>query len=163
MIWNRENILKKGKVFKFRSAPIDPNDPLRGKYIILRFRENVYKNKEKTDWKAGEDVYVRLTTDSAGYAIIHSLHKNKPAGEIDFVKSTIYYLSYDSEKNVFVHWPFERFYMEESKAYDAEQAYNKSTADSSSITYSQVKVKNGEAVLENVFINDKPIVSFIKK
>jgi hypothetical protein len=53
--------------------------------------------------------------------------------------------------------------MEESKAYDAEQAYNKSTADSSSITYAQVKVKNGEAVLENVFFNDQPIVSFIKK
>ena len=163
MIWNRENVLRSGKAFKFRSAPVDPNDPLRGKYIILRFRENSYKIPDKTGWEIGETAYVQLTIDNAGYATIHSVHKNKPGKGIDFIKTTINYLSYDSPKTVFVDWPFEHFYMEETRAYKAEEVYIRSTADSNNITYALVKVKNGDAVLENVFINDKPIVSFIKK
>jgi uncharacterized membrane-anchored protein len=163
MIWNREEVLKTGRTFKFRSAPVDPGDPFRGKYITLRFNNSVYKNVEKTAWKAGETVYIQIIKDSAGYAKIHSLHKNKPGGETDFIKSTINYLSYDSAKNVFVNWPFERFYLEESKAHGAEQAYLRSTGDSNSVTYAVVKIKKGTAVLENVFINEKPIVYYIKK
>jgi len=163
MIWNRENVLKSGRAFKFLSAPIDPNDPFRGKYIILSFSENSCNNKEKMQWEIGETVYVQLTTDSAGYAAIHSLHKNKPAQRINFVKTKIDYLGYDSLKAVFIEWPFDRFYMEESKAYNAEQAYIKSSADSSNKTYALVKVKNGDAVLENVFINNIPIATYIKK
>ena len=163
MIWNREKVLKTGKTFKFRSAPVDPNDPFRGKYIVLSFSENGYENAEKTNWEPGETIYVQLTTDSAGFAKIFSLHKVKPGKGIDFVKTTINYINSDNSKTVFIDWPFERFYMEESKAYEAEQVYIKSAADSNSVTYALVKVKNGDAVLENVFINDKPIVSFIKK
>lgn len=163
MIWNKENVLKTGKAFKFRSMPVDPNDPFRGKYIVLSFSENSYKNKEKINWETGEMIYVQLTTDSAGFAKIFSIHKDKPGRGIDFVKTTLNYIDSDNTKTVFINWPFERFYMEESKAYDAEQAYVKSMADSNNITYALVKVKNGDAVLENVFINDKPIASFIKK
>ncbi len=81
----------------------------------------------------------------------------------NFVKTAVNYLSYDSAETVFVVWPFERFYMEESKAQGAEKVYNRSLADSNNITYALVKVKDGDAVLENVFINDKPIVSYFKK
>ena len=163
MIWNREDVLKNGKPFKFRSAPVDPNDPFRGKYVVLSFRDNSFVNSTNTEWKNGETIYVELTTDGAGFAKIAAVHKNKPAREIDFVKTAINYLGNDSMKRVFVDWPFDRFYMEENKAGDAEQAYVKSTADSTNTTYALVKVKNGDAVLANVFINDKPIVTFIKK
>jgi uncharacterized membrane-anchored protein len=163
MIWNKENVLKTGRAFKFLSAPVDPNDPFRGKYIILSFNVNSYTNKENIPWETGETVYVQLATDTAGYTVIHSLHKNKPAQPIDFVKTKINYLGYDSVKTVFIEWPFDRFYMEESKAYHAEQAYIKSSADSTHKTYALVKVKNGDAVLENVFINNIPIAAYIKK
>ncbi len=54
MIWNREDVLRSGKAFKFRSAPVDPNDPFRGKYIILSFRENGFKNPGRIKWVSGE-------------------------------------------------------------------------------------------------------------
>ena len=53
--------------------------------------------------------------------------------------------------------------MEESKALAAEQAYIKASADTSKVTYALIKVKNGDAVIENVFINNKPIVTLIQK
>jgi uncharacterized membrane-anchored protein len=163
MIWNRETVLKSGKPFKFRSAPVDPNDPFRGKYIILNFRENSFKNQGKEYWTEGEKAYVQLKTDSAGYATIFAVYKNKPGRTVDFVKTTINYVSSDSAKTVSVVWPFERFYMEESKAAGAERIYTRSLADSNNITYALVKIKDGDAVLENVFINEKPIVSYFKK
>ncbi len=41
MILNRENVLANGTDFKFRTAPIDPNDPFRGKYVNLQYENNV--------------------------------------------------------------------------------------------------------------------------
>lgn len=163
MIFKRESVLKNGKVFKFRTAPVDPNDPFRGKYIVLRFDDNSYVNKENISWENGENVFVKLTTDTAGFAKIASIHKKYPGAGNDCIKAKVDYVGYDSLKNIFIDWPFVRFYMEESKANAAEQAYIKASSDSNQLTYALVKVKNGDAVLENVFINNKPIVTSIKK
>ena len=163
MIYNREDVLKNGKAFKFRTAPVDPSDPFRGKYIVLSFDENSFENKEKIDWAGNEDIYVQLITDKAGYAKINAVNKKNMVKGIDYVKAKVNYLSYDSLKTIYIEWPFERFYMEESKALAAEQAYIKASADTSKVTYALIKVKNGDAVIENVFINNKPIVTLIQK
>lgn len=163
MIWNQEAVLKTGKAFKFRSAPVDPNDPFRGKYINLSFNENSFKINDTALLQSGENIYVQLGSDNAGFAKIISVQSARPNSSIDFIKAKVNYFVNDSTRQVFIEWPFTRFYMEETKAYDAEKVYIKSTADSSSITYALVKVKSGEAVLENVFINNKPIASYIKK
>ena len=39
MIWDQEEVMRDGKVFRFKTEPIDPNDPFRGKYITLSFQE----------------------------------------------------------------------------------------------------------------------------
>lgn len=163
MIYNRESVLKNGQAFKFRSAPVDPNDPFRGKYITLSFEENSFVAKDSSQWERGDVVFVKLTTDSAGFAKIKSLHKKNPGPANDYIKATVDYTGYDGLKPIFIEWPFKRFYIEESKANAAEQAYIKASADSNQVTYALVKVKNGETVLENVFINNKPIVTLIKK
>src|SRR5205085_8475834 len=37
LIWKRENTLRKGSVWKFRTAPVDPVDAFRGRYVALQF------------------------------------------------------------------------------------------------------------------------------
>ena len=37
MVWQRDQTLKQGRVWKFRTAPVDPVDVIRGRYIALRF------------------------------------------------------------------------------------------------------------------------------
>ncbi len=163
MIIEKEAVLKNGKSYKFRSAPVDPNDPFRGKYIVLRLDAASFKALPAQDWKAGQTVYVQVREDSAGFAQIAALHKKMPATDTNIIKAAVNYIGYDSLKEVFIEWPFEKFYMEESKAYQAELAYNKAAADTGQKTYALVKVKNGDAVLQDVFINDHPIVYYIKK
>src|SRR5205823_4166257 len=37
MVWQRDQTLKQGRIWKFRTAPVDPVDVIRGRYIALRF------------------------------------------------------------------------------------------------------------------------------
>ena len=41
MIINREITLKSGKQFKFRTAPVDPYDAFRGRYVALTLEEDI--------------------------------------------------------------------------------------------------------------------------
>jgi hypothetical protein len=53
--------------------------------------------------------------------------------------------------------------MEEFKAFEAEQAYNASAQDSTITTYALVSILNGEAVFNDVLIDDVPIKEVVKK
>ena len=163
MIFQKEQVLLDGKEFRFRTAPIDPNDPFRGKYITLSFNETEVKVQDSVDWYSGDPVFVYLTTDSAGYATIQSVTKDKP-GELDnYINATIDYVIADTVSTVFVSYPFDRFYMEESKAPAAEQIYNEAAVDTNQVAYAVVMVKSGEAVVRDVMIDGVSILDIIKK
>ncbi len=36
MVYDSENTIAEGTLYKFKTAPVDPSDPLRGKYVTLR-------------------------------------------------------------------------------------------------------------------------------
>lgn len=155
MIFDKEEVLSTGKEFKFRIAPVDPYDAFRGKYITLLYKDNHVVVKNKFSWKPGETAYAVLEQDSAGFARISSLSKQEPWDGSDFIQVSIGYHLGASE--VLINYPFDRFYMEESKAYSAEQAYNQAARDTSKTAWALVKVKDGEAVLQEVMLDGVPI------
>ena len=165
MIWNNEDVLETGKAFKFKTAPIDPNDPFRGKYIFLNFDNVDVEIPKEHDWKRGELVYVSLLENTAGFAEISSVSKMEPKETGDFVIAKVGFInSYNTDKTTMtIQYPFERFYMEESKAYDAELTYRDSQRDTTKTTYALVHVKNGDAVLRDVLIDGIPIKDLVKK
>ena len=162
MIFDREEILKTGTEYKFSTAPIDPSDPFRGKYIILSYKDNVIAVKDEKSWATGETVYVSLVKDEAGFAKIASVSKEKPSENKDFVKAEVSAVSSDGTNKLTLYYPFDRYYMEESKAYDAEIIYAESAQDSTQIAYALVSIKEGEAVLKDVLINGTPIKEIVK-
>ncbi|MEO5648052.1 MAG: GDYXXLXY domain-containing protein [Chitinophagaceae bacterium] len=162
MIFDREDVIATGTVFKFKTAPIDPNDPFRGKYITLDYDQNSIKIEKTEEWKNSQTIYVLLSKDSAGYARISSISASKPVSTPDFVEAEISYVD-TRAKTLFIIYPFVRFYMEESKAYDAERLYTESLRDSSKITYGLVNVKKGEAVLTDVLIGEISISEIVKQ
>lgn len=158
MIMDRELILKEGKSFLFKAAPIDPNDPFRGKYITLSYEINRIKVDPK-DWVSGEPVYLLLATDAEDFANVLSVSKSPPADTADYLLTTVDYLSSDE---LVVDLPFDRFYMEESKAPGAERVYSQSLLDASKVTYALVKIRDGQAVLADVLIDGIPIREVVK-
>lgn len=154
MILEREDILATGKTFKFRTNPVDPNDPMRGKYITLGFDENNYTIQGEQQFMQGENIFVHLKEDLDGFVEIKNLSSEKPGEDIDFVKAEIWYINYQNDtSNISINYPFDRYYMEESKAPQADTIYSESLSDTTTITYAVVKIKNGEAVLEDVMID----------
>lgn len=159
MVFDKEEVISTGKVFKFLTAPIDPSDPFRGKYITLTFKENSFPLQNKNEWERNEPIFVLLTSDSAGYAKIASVSKTKPAHDADHVRAKVRYVTKDE---IHIEWPFSRFYMEESKAPLAEKAYRESARDTSRTTYALLLVKDGEAVLTDVLINEISIAELVR-
>ena len=163
MIWNREDILKTGIELKFRTAPVDPTDPFRGKYITLDYHDNRININDASEWIRGNSIYVTLTKDSSGFSTIKSISKFRPTHEETFIKAKVRSAYGGDLKYVIVDYPFDRFYMEESKAYDAEKMYQETQRDTSKTTYALVNVKEGDAVLKDVLINGTSIREIVKE
>lgn len=162
MILDREDILKNGTEYKFRTAPIDPTDPFRGKYITLWYEEDLVEIQTHEKWGQGETVFVLLTTDDDGFAEIRSVAKKEPNSNSEYVKARINYFFQDNSNTIRIDYPFNRYYMEESKAYGAELAYRESQTDTTQTAYALVNIKEGDAVLKDVLINDIPIRELVK-
>ena len=74
MIFGKENIINNGTKYKFKTRPVDPTDPYRGKYITLNYKETSFKTKD-TSWFTNDDIYVKIKTDSLGFAKIDEVGK----------------------------------------------------------------------------------------
>ncbi len=162
MILDKEDVLDTGTEYRFKTAPIDPNDPFRGKYITLSYDENTVEIPNKQDWIRGETIYVFFMTDNDGFAKIKSILKEKPTNNQDFLKAKVGYVSGNGTNKLTIDYPFDRYYMEESKAYDAELTYRQSQLDTNQITYALVNIKNGDAVLKDVLIDGTSIREIVK-
>ena len=162
MIWDREEVLRTGTEYKFRTAPIDPTDPFRGKYITLSFDKNTIDIPGGQDWIAGESIYVSITNDKNGIAKIEDVSKNKPAGKQEFIKARVRSILGTNPGRLTIDYPFDRYYMEESKAYEAELTYRQSQRDTTKLTYALVSIKNGDAVLKDVLIDGISIKEIVE-
>ena len=163
MVYDSENTISEGTLYKFRTAPVDPSDPMRGKYVTLNFQENFFQFADSAEWQRGDQIFVTFTTDSAGFAVPEQIYHTKPEAEsyLETVVEQIYY--YKDDHKVWYKLPFDRFYMEESKAPQAEQLYWKAQRDSAQLVYALVSIGQGQAVLQDVIINDRPIIDLINE
>lgn len=162
MIYNQEDILKTGKIVKFQCEPIDPNDPFRGKYITLRFKESAIKVKNLKEWSSNETIFAKIETSKDGFAKIKSISKTEPIDNSIYLKLKINYIAEYDDNKIYLDFPFNRFYMNENKAKKAEEVYAESTIDSTKIAYALVATKNGEAVIKDVLIDNISIKELAK-
>src|SRR2546430_17019320 len=72
MVWQRDQTLKQGRIWKFRTAPVDPVDVICGRYIALRFTAEEFAAPAK--FEAGnKPVYAVLKQSTDGFAEIDHL------------------------------------------------------------------------------------------
>ncbi len=162
MILDQENALTEGTPYKFRTSPIDPNDPLRGKYISLRYEMDKAPLVGTATIKWEDQVYVYIEEDAEGFAKATKASKVKLETEQDYILATAHN-SYIETDTVYFNLHFNRFYVEESKALPAEKLVNQANRDSLLANcYGLVYVKNDVAVLENVFVNNMPIKEYVE-
>ncbi|MEO5789940.1 GDYXXLXY domain-containing protein [Gelidibacter sp.] len=161
MILDQENTIARGTAYKFRTQPVDPSDPFKGKYIYLNY-DISFAATNDTTWVTNAPIYITFKTDSLGFAMVKDVSKDDPKAG-DYLKTKVtWYNRFDN--SVGFSFPFNEFYMNETKAYDAELAHAQAQRDSlPNNTYALVYVLKGKAVLDNVFINDIPIADYVEK
>jgi len=155
----QEKLLKAGVEYRFKTAPVDPNDPFRGKYVSLSFEENIMEVPPEEEWVEGDRAFVALEKDEEGFAKITAISKLAPTTNQDYLEVSIQKVQQPEIgwKKLLIRYPFDRYYMEESKAYDAEIAYREAMRDSSKVAYAAVLINEGKAVLDRVMINDQTL------
>ena len=164
MIWDREQILKTGTPYKFKMIIRDPNDPFRGKYIYLYFGNTRMNLKEDSGYNYGDNILVEVMNDSLGFAQIKKISNKKPSNSNYFTAKVMSsYFAKEKSYIVDIEFPFNKFYMEETKAEDAEKLYNETIRDDSKIMYALVYIKDGNAVLKDVCIDGVSIKDLVKK
>jgi uncharacterized membrane-anchored protein len=162
MIFQSEKTIENGKEYRFKTFPVDPADPFRGKYITLQYEAQDYHpadTSEISGLESGQLIYARLGVDSAGFAKIEKLDREPPVIGSDYLTLELVYI-YDNI--VTFDFPFKEFYLEESKASQAEQLYWQSRTDSL-VMYAKVKVLNGDSKLVDVIVNDSSIVDVVRR
>jgi len=156
MILDREKVITEGNTFRFRTEPIDPTDPFRGKYVRLNFERLEVDTSQITGWQYDDEIYVTFMSDSSGYARVKRISTTVPSNSKDYIKSKITQWQRRS-KYFYVDIPFDRFYMEESKARPAELAFNEMRRDTSTSSYALVKIMDGQYVLQDALIDGIPL------
>ena len=162
MIYDSEMTEREGIIYRFKTAPIDPTDPFRGKYVALAFACDTIATKDSV-WAYNQKAYATIVNDSEGYAKVTAVSREAPeSGDYVQILAQHHY-----QGTLFFNFPFDRFYMEESKAHEAETTYvdynNSQNIKNRKPAYALVAIKDGNAVLKDVIVDGIPIREFVLK
>ena len=190
MLIQRELTLHCGTVCLLETAPVDPFDAFRGRYVSLAFNDlgSAIVPEERGKWQRGTSVWLSLQTNDSGVARIGTVCRARPDGLS--IKTAVSY-SNDEYKAIesvvtnryghaetrrtgntilrFNDLPCNRFYMPERLAPQAEQAYlaanRRSGAGSVPRQNAHAKVRawRGHVVIEDLLISGIPIREFIER
>jgi len=158
MIAKREHALAHGRIFKFRTAPVDPYDAFRGRFVALGFDQNSVVAPPGHDFARGQTVHVVLAEDADGFATLAGLRRDRPGAE-PYLTTPIQYVGGNM---VQLRLPFDRFYMDESEAPEAEWAYRQNSVRSNRTAYVQVRIEKGFGVIEDLYVDGTPIRDYLE-
>jgi uncharacterized membrane-anchored protein len=157
MVLQREKTLKEGRIWKFRTAPVDPVDVLRGRYIALRFTAEEFPAPAK--FEAGnKPVYAVLRQGTDGFAEIDHL-TTEPAGTDDTVPVGSVWWWQGKQQ---VRFPFNKFWVAEANAAAAERAYVENNRRDNQNAYVTVRVRRGDAALDQLYIDNQPLSEYVR-
>ncbi|HET8883065.1 MAG TPA: GDYXXLXY domain-containing protein [Solimonas sp.] len=154
-----EYVLRHGARYYLRTAPVDPLDAFRGRYVALRFADVEVRLPAGTDWRAGMRVAVPLSTGADRFARFGVPSPTAPARG-DFIIATLGSVGLDGRATLVL--PFDRYYLNERLAPAAERAYRE-VSNSPAPAYVSIRVRDGAAVLEQLFIDNQTVQRYLAR
>jgi uncharacterized membrane-anchored protein len=159
MIAKRESILKDGIQFKFKTAPLDPYDAFRGRYVALQIEEDYVPMIKGLRLNSGQNVYALIETDSEGFARLTNVTTSKPYEE-SYIQAKVRHIYGDK---VYLDLPIDRYYMEEKAAPTAERIYFRHAQRDKQDAYVVLRIKDGFAVIESLYVGGQKIEDAVRK
>ena len=156
LAWGRIQTLAHGRVWKFKTAPVDPEDAVRGRYIQLRLMAEDFTQPEK--FVAIDRVYAVLKETPDGFAEIDHISTAPISG--DNVIQVDPGGTWGDRQHIVI--PFSRFWVTEKSAPEAEKAYRENSRRGKENAYVTVRVRNGDAALEQLYIDNQPLPDYLR-
>ncbi len=157
-IMQHEQVLAKGTLIKLKCIAPDPYDPLRGRYLAVRPEQREIGIPAGMKRERGMQVYAMLTTGTDGLTTLTSPSLTPPAsGEFIRLKA-----GYVHDTQVGIEWPFDRFYINEKLAPEADQWFAENIRSANGII-AEVRVLNGRAVLADLSLDGKPFREILQE
>lgn len=159
LVFESERAYALGREYRMELAPIDPEDPFRGKYLVLRFKENTYTVPANSSFQQDQQVFVLMRPDNLGYLKIEnvgSVYSEMP--NLVAIPATIQFISeVEGQKQLVLEYPFSRFYMDEFRAPEVEKQVQNALRDSSGRSYGLIGVREKQALLKDVMLNGRSV------
>lgn len=159
MIFDSENIIKNGDVHYLECMPVDPSDPFRGRYIDLRYKaENqAYKFDNWKQYSRGDILYASMA-QNGDYSEIVQIFTHAPQGSYVKIK-----VASKSSNGLYIDIPLDRYYMEENAAIASDTLLRFRREGKNLDIYAKTRTKDGEIMLEEVFVNSIPVGAYITR
>ena len=154
LIWKREQTLRQGSVWKFRTAPVDPVDAFRGRYVALQFDAETQQISPPANAGYGETVFITLKQNPEGFAEIDRVSLSKPIGD-DFIEA---HLSGNT-----VALPFDRYWVTERDAPAVEAAYRNLSRRDKRNAFAAIRVFRGDAAVEQLYLDNLPLGDYLRQ
>jgi uncharacterized membrane-anchored protein len=153
LIWKREQTLRHGSVWKLRTAPVDPVDAFRGRYLVLEFEIETHEIPAAPTVTYGDTVFVTLKNNEEGFAEIDQVTTVRP--------STDDYITAQSNGKM-VSLPFDKYWVTERDAPAAEEAYRAQNRRDKKNAFVTIRVLRGDAAMEQLFLDNKPLGEYLR-
>ena len=172
LIAKHEQTRASGTPWRFQTAPVDPADPFRGRYVQLAFavdRESVPLADPAYAWvDQGQRVYAELAAGPDGYARLVRVHAQRPQG-VAYVDAFVQHMHVEVQRvrdgsapppgppSVMLRMPFDRYYLPEARAPEVEREYWDASRKAQANTWAEVRVRDGHAVLTTLVLDGQPV------
>jgi uncharacterized membrane-anchored protein len=172
LVWRAETALAEGEPVRFPLVPRDPHDPMRGKFVRLHYDWDSFalpEEEEESDHASrGRRLLVcaHVTVDPDGFARITGISREPPADGLWFRVAA---RRWSPSGPYWLDPAFDRYFVNEHEAFAAETAYLEAAraaptgetaaeAEAEAPTaYALVRLWRGEAQLEEVFVEGRPL------
>lgn len=146
-IWRAERTLG-GTAYRFQTAPIDPIDAFRGRYVRLNFPAVRVPRGDDGALEVGETGWATLAEGEDGLARFEAVFADRPRGR-DAVAVELLEVRSDTAQ---VRLGFDRFYLDEHRAPEVEARMQLGGERAIAV----VRVRDGEGVLADLILEDAP-------
>jgi uncharacterized membrane-anchored protein len=139
-----------------RTAPVDPEDAVRGRFLALQCAIEEFPQATSTPWN--NPVYVVLKEDADGFAAVDHLSNEPLRGDNVMPAQPMGW--YEGKQHIL--FPFRQYWVSEKIAPEAETAYRNNSTRKNQSAYVTVRVRAGDAALEQLYINNQPLADYLR-
>lgn len=161
-IWQHERVISRGTLVKIECGAPDPYDPLRGRYLAVRPAQSTVSEPEGFPRGRGRvPVWATLEAGDDGLSRIKSLSLEPVSGPTVIPLTARYRGTTNGTDVIWLDWPFDRFYVNERLAPDADKLVAERSRDRK--TVAEVRLLDGRAVLTDILLDGVSIREVVKR